>query len=302
MVRLKSSSNSPLTTLATRSSSRTMVYTRANSRCGGRGGIRGLQPACTCACAWHGMTCRVTAWHGESKHACKKWHDMPWHPSREACAQVWPGLPAKPQQSSVRVPPARLPIPVRIFIALDHSTWPWEWWDAQPFTVPISMRNNSVLNTPARFPTGQPWLCNKKVGVLNWFAKLWEIDEEEYWGYITTCGTEGNLHGILVGRENHPDGILYASSETHYSVFKAGRMYRMDTVKVGARSWIGQLGGGGLECSMVCVGQLCVCGGGAKQGAWGVETQGRGPALAVGVSTVQASLFSATVSVQIVSF
>mmetsp|Transcript_20125 Transcript_20125/g.59767 ORF Transcript_20125/g.59767 Transcript_20125/m.59767 type:complete len:218 (-) Transcript_20125:1738-2391(-) len=100
MVRLKSSSNSPLTTLATRSSSRTMVYTRANSRCGGRGGIRGLQPACTCACAWHGMTCRVTAWHGESKHACKKWHDMPWHPSREACAQVWPGLPAKVMRCS----------------------------------------------------------------------------------------------------------------------------------------------------------------------------------------------------------
>ncbi len=50
-----------------------------------------------------------------------------------------------------------------------------------------------------------------QVGVLNWFAKLWEIDEEEYWGYITTCGTEGNLHGILTGRENLPDGILYAS-------------------------------------------------------------------------------------------
>ena len=38
-----------------------------------------------------------------------------------------------------------------------------------------------------------------QVGVLNWFARLWEIDEEDYWGYITTCGTEGNLHGILVG-------------------------------------------------------------------------------------------------------
>ena len=24
--------------------------------------------------------------------------------------------------------------------------------------------------------------------------------------YITNCGTEGNLHGILVGRENLPDG------------------------------------------------------------------------------------------------
>ena len=72
------------------------------------------------------------------------------------------------------------------------------------------------------------------MGVLNWFARLWEIDEEEYWGYITTCGTEGNLHGIYVGRENLPDGVLYASAESHYSVFKAARMYRMEAVKVGS--------------------------------------------------------------------
>lgn len=38
-----------------------------------------------------------------------------------------------------------------------------------------------------------------EVGVLDWFARLWEIEKEEYWGYITNCGTEGNLHGILVG-------------------------------------------------------------------------------------------------------
>lgn len=69
-----------------------------------------------------------------------------------------------------------------------------------------------------------------QIGVLNWFARLWEI--EDYWGYITNCGTEGNLHGILVGRENLPDGVLYASKETHYSVFKAARMYRMDAVQV----------------------------------------------------------------------
>lgn len=30
-----------------------------------------------------------------------------------------------------------------------------------------------------------------------------------------------------------PDGILYASRESHYSVFKAARMYRMECVKVG---------------------------------------------------------------------
>ncbi|WOL11198.1 hypothetical protein Cni_G19960 [Canna indica] len=71
-----------------------------------------------------------------------------------------------------------------------------------------------------------------EVGVLDWFARLWELEKHEYWGYITNCGTEGNLHGILVGRETFPEGILYASTESHYSVFKAARMYRMQCVKV----------------------------------------------------------------------
>ena len=71
-----------------------------------------------------------------------------------------------------------------------------------------------------------------EIAVLDWFANLWEIDYDDYWGYVTNCGTEGNLHGILLGRENYPDGILYASQESHYSVFKAARMYRMPLVKV----------------------------------------------------------------------
>lgn len=29
-----------------------------------------------------------------------------------------------------------------------------------------------------------------------------------------------------------PDGILYASRDTHYSIFKAARMYRMECEKV----------------------------------------------------------------------
>ncbi|XP_047320904.1 serine decarboxylase-like [Impatiens glandulifera] len=71
-----------------------------------------------------------------------------------------------------------------------------------------------------------------EIGVLDWFANLWEIEKSDYWGYITSCGTEGNLHGILVGREVHPNGILYTSRESHYSVFKAARMYRMKCVEV----------------------------------------------------------------------
>jgi len=75
-----------------------------------------------------------------------------------------------------------------------------------------------------------------EVGVLDWFARLWEIERKHYWGYITNCGTEGNLHGILVGREVLPDGVLYSSRETHYSVFKAARMYRMPLRKVATTS------------------------------------------------------------------
>ncbi|KAK6782453.1 hypothetical protein RDI58_020249 [Solanum bulbocastanum] len=38
-----------------------------------------------------------------------------------------------------------------------------------------------------------------EVAVLDWFAQLWEIEKDEYWGYITSGGTEGNLHCLLVG-------------------------------------------------------------------------------------------------------
>ncbi|KAH1036470.1 hypothetical protein GYH30_056091 [Glycine max] len=62
------------------------------------------------------------------------------------------------------------------------------------------------------------------VCVLNWFANLWEIKKNEYWRYATTGGTEGNLHGILVGREQLRDGILYTSQDSHYSIFKIARI------------------------------------------------------------------------------
>ncbi|NP_001311605.1 histidine decarboxylase-like [Nicotiana tabacum] len=67
-----------------------------------------------------------------------------------------------------------------------------------------------------------------EVAVLDWFAQLWEIEKDEYWGYITNGGTEGNLHGLLIGRELHLTGIIYASKDSHYSIFKAARMYRME--------------------------------------------------------------------------
>ncbi|XP_026452753.1 serine decarboxylase 1-like [Papaver somniferum] len=38
-----------------------------------------------------------------------------------------------------------------------------------------------------------------ELGVLDWFAQLWEIGNHEYWGYITNGGTESNHHGIFMG-------------------------------------------------------------------------------------------------------
>ncbi|PIN17907.1 Glutamate decarboxylase [Handroanthus impetiginosus] len=88
----------------------------------------------------------------------------------------------------------------------------------------------NLNNVGDAFKESDHGLHSKKFerGVLDWFAQLWEIEKDEYWGYVTNGGTEGNLHGLLLGRELLPNGVLYASKETHYSIFKIAKMYRMD--------------------------------------------------------------------------
>jgi len=101
-----------------------------------------------------------------------------------------------------------------------------------------SLQNYSINNLGDPFIESNYGVHSREfeIAVLDWFAQLWDISKNEYWGYVTNCGTEGNLHGILVGRENLPDGILYASEDSHYSIFKAARMYRMDVIKVKSQS------------------------------------------------------------------
>ena len=70
--------------------------------------------------------------------------------------------------------------------------------------------------------------------VLTFFAKLYKA--EDWWGYVTTGGTEGNFYGLLLGREAYPDGILYASDNSHYSVAKAARILRIEQVVVRSQS------------------------------------------------------------------
>lgn len=67
--------------------------------------------------------------------------------------------------------------------------------------------------------------------VLQFFSDLYHV--KDWWGYVTTSGTEGNLYGLLLGRENHPDGILYSSESSHYSVEKAAKFFKIPHRKVG---------------------------------------------------------------------
>ncbi len=71
-----------------------------------------------------------------------------------------------------------------------------------------------------------------EIEVLKFFAKLYKMPKDDFWGYLTSGGTEGNIHGIFVGRQLYPDGILYFSKDTHYSISKIARLLRIETVLV----------------------------------------------------------------------
>ncbi len=56
--------------------------------------------------------------------------------------------------------------------------------------------------------------------VVEFWARLMRAPEDNWWGYVTNGGTEGNLYGLYLARELHPKGIVYFSQDTHYSVTK----------------------------------------------------------------------------------
>jgi histidine decarboxylase len=56
--------------------------------------------------------------------------------------------------------------------------------------------------------------------VVAFFAGLTRAPAEQWWGYVTNGSTEGNLYGLYLARELLPDGIVYFSQDSHYSVTK----------------------------------------------------------------------------------
>ncbi len=60
--------------------------------------------------------------------------------------------------------------------------------------------------------------------VLAQFAQWLKAPEDGYWGYVNNGGTEGNMYGLYLARELLPDGIVYFSEDTHYSLTKLMRL------------------------------------------------------------------------------
>lgn len=71
--------------------------------------------------------------------------------------------------------------------------------------------------------------------VVEEFAQLAHAPGNDWWGYVTNGGTEGNMYGLYVGRELYPEGICYFSEETHYSVAKVLRLQHTRNIMLKAQ-------------------------------------------------------------------
>lgn len=75
--------------------------------------------------------------------------------------------------------------------------------------------------------TGNYQMDSKKIerDILELFAKKFGI-EDNYWGYVTSGGSESNQWAINTAFQKHPDGILYFCESAHYSIYKNSEHYK----------------------------------------------------------------------------
>ncbi len=71
--------------------------------------------------------------------------------------------------------------------------------------------------------------------VLAFFANFFHIASPDYYGYVTTGGTEGNMYGLYAARERYPEGILYYSKDAHYSIPKIAKILKMQSIEIASQ-------------------------------------------------------------------
>ncbi len=68
--------------------------------------------------------------------------------------------------------------------------------------------------------------------VVAFWASLLRAPQDNWWGYVTNGGTEGNLYGLYLAREMYPNGIVYYSQDSHYSVGKNLHFLNMRNIMI----------------------------------------------------------------------
>lgn len=68
--------------------------------------------------------------------------------------------------------------------------------------------------------------------VIGFFAQLFDAPQNNHWGYVTNGGSEGNLYALYLARELFPNGMVYYSEATHYSVQKNVHLLNMDSIVI----------------------------------------------------------------------
>ncbi len=68
--------------------------------------------------------------------------------------------------------------------------------------------------------------------VVQFFAELFRAPANNWWGYVTNGGSEGNLYGLYLARELYPDAMVYYSEATHYSVHKNLHLLQMSSIVI----------------------------------------------------------------------
>ncbi|ASP39001.1 histidine decarboxylase [Bacterioplanes sanyensis] len=85
--------------------------------------------------------------------------------------------------------------------------------------------------------------------VIEYFCQLFHSDTDRSWGYVTNGGTEGNMYGCYLAREGFPDGVVYFSKDTHYSVMKIVRFLNIEYCEVASQA-NGELDYDALEAAL----------------------------------------------------
>lgn len=108
----------------------------------------------------------------------------------------------------------------------------FDYEELMPF-LKYPMNNLGDPFVPSTYAVGSRELEKE---VVKFFADLFRAQPDDWWGYVTNGGSEGNLYGLYLARELHPKGMVYYSEATHYSVQKNLHLLNMNNIAISTQT------------------------------------------------------------------